>query len=211
MFEYLSSPMRWCESKFVYSEFIAEFWNSLTSLSMCLFAIYGYLKHKNLNLDNKMWFMLGSIGVTSFLFHFTLSFIGKFLDELSIIVLVTYCLSILYELSNVVFFYLVVILGLVSWFIPFASPFILMILGVILTLSTYKRNYDIISNELWLFCIKIGLLSVFFWIFDFVCVFNTHSIWHILIGYTGYLMIIYINKFQNKMLFITDDIFPLLV
>ena len=85
MFKYLSSPMNWCEPKFLYSIYIAEFWNSITSLVFCLIGIYGYYIHKDLGLNNTPWFLLIMIGLTSFLFHLTLSFIGQFMDEFSII------------------------------------------------------------------------------------------------------------------------------
>ena len=83
MFDYFSSPMRWCETRigdvFIYSSYIIEFWNSVTSLFFCLFGIYGYYMHCNMNLDNIPWLYLFAIGATSTLFHATLSFIGQFL------------------------------------------------------------------------------------------------------------------------------------
>ena len=82
MFDYLSSPMRWCESKFFYSIYIAEFWNSLSSLFISLIGYYGYFIHKDLKIDNTAWYILIFFGLSSFWFHFTLSFMGQFFDEL---------------------------------------------------------------------------------------------------------------------------------
>ena len=121
MFEYLSSPMRWCESKFVYSIYIAEFWNSITSLVFCLMGIYGYYSHKELGVNNAPWILLIMIGLTSFLFHFTLSFIGQFLDELSIILLVSYCIKELYKLGDLSYYTSVSVLSLISWFFHFLN------------------------------------------------------------------------------------------
>ena len=69
-----------------------------------------------------------------------------------------------------------------------------MISGVSLVLSTYNSIKDENSRMLWNYFIKTGLFSVFLWIFDFVCITNTHCYWHIFIGLTSYLMILYIIK-----------------
>ena len=84
--EYQSSPMSWCESKFVYSNYIIEFWNSLTSLLFVFLSYQGYKLSKN----KFIWCLYSLIGFTSCLFHSTLSFIGQFLDELSIIIYIYY-------------------------------------------------------------------------------------------------------------------------
>ena len=198
MFEYLSSPMRWCEPKFIYSIYIAEFWNSITSLVFCLMGVYGYYRHRNLGVNNTPWFLLVMIGFNSFLFHLTLSFIGQFLDEFSIILLVTYCIKELYKLNDLSYYVCVFFLSLISWFFPFASPFIFIVSGTVLTLSTYKSIKDEESRELWNYCINTGLTSVSLWVFDFVCFFNTHMLWHVVVSLTSYLMIIYIIKHTNN-------------
>lgn len=197
MFDYLSSPMRWCESKFIYSIYIAEFWNSLSSLFISLIGYYGYIIHKDLKIDNTAWYILIFIGLSSFWFHFTLSFLGQFFDELGIILLVSYCIKNLYKLSIYFFFFMSLILSLISWFIPFASPFIFLSSGTVLALSTYKSKKGKSIENLWLYCIKVGVLSIFLWIFDFVCLINTHCYWHITIGFAAYLLILFIYKNDN--------------
>ena len=97
MFDYLSSPMRWCESKFIYSIYIAEFWNSFSSLVISLIGYLGLWFHYDVNLDKTPWKILIFIGLSSFWFHFTLSFLGQFFDELGIILLVTYCIKEIYH------------------------------------------------------------------------------------------------------------------
>lgn len=195
MFEYLSSPMRWCEEKFVYSEYIAEFWNSISSLFFCVVALYGLKQQEHkIGISRIPWYILFFIGLASFWFHFTLSFAGQFADEFGIIILVTYCIKEMYNLNSILYFFITFVLSLISWFFPFASPFIFMISGVSLVLSTYKSIKDENSRMLWNYFIKTGLFSVFLWIFDFVCYINTHCYWHIFVGLTSYLMILYIIK-----------------
>ncbi len=209
MFDYLSSPMRWCESKFLYSIYIAEFWNSLSSLVISLFGYLGLYFHQNTNLDKNPWKILIFIGLSSFWFHFTLSFLGQFFDELGIILLVTYCIKEIYQLSNIFYWTIVTILSMISWFIPSSSPFIFIVSGTLLTLSTYYSIKDDEYRQLWFRCISVGLISVFLWIMDFICIVNTHTYWHISIGYTAYLMIIYVQK--NNEVKVNDYYFPKII
>ena len=41
--EYQTSPMKWCESIYYYSDYIAEFWNTFTSLFFTFLPLYCYL------------------------------------------------------------------------------------------------------------------------------------------------------------------------
>tara|TARA_B100000524_G_scaffold306285_1_gene181556 strand:+ start:1042 stop:1707 length:666 start_codon:yes stop_codon:yes gene_type:complete len=212
MFDYFSSPIVWCETKlgyqFYYSPYIVEFWNSVSSLTFCLLALYGYYSHKNINLDYIPWIYLFLIGVTSTWFHATLSFLGKFFDELFIILLITYCLRIFFKIN--IFMYLVtsIFLSTISWFYPSFSPIILMFFGFFLILSTYLRVTDKKRDLIWYNSIKIGIFSVFTWIFDFLCFFNTHMFWHIFIGLSAYNMILFVLRESNKNLYINGYYLP---
>jgi len=44
----MSSTVIWCESKYVYNNYIAEFWNSLSSLVLVMSGIIGYIKFRHL-------------------------------------------------------------------------------------------------------------------------------------------------------------------
>tara|TARA_B100000161_G_C33541055_1_gene410678 strand:- start:1121 stop:1729 length:609 start_codon:yes stop_codon:yes gene_type:complete len=201
--------MRWCEPKFLYSIYIAEFWNSITSLIFCLIGAYGYYNHRNLGISNTPWYLLALIGMTSFLFHLTLSFVGQFLDELSIILLVSYCLKELYDLNDLIYYFILTILSLVSWFFPFASPFIFITSGTCLALSTYVSIKNNEARKLWNYCINTGLFSVLLWGIDFICYINTHMYWHIVVSFSAYLMILYVinNKKNYK---ISNSYLPIL-
>jgi len=211
MFEYFSSPMIWCETKlgqaFMYSPYIVEFWNSITSLLFCFFAILGYINHRHLNLDNIPWMYLFMIGITSTLFHSTLSFIGQFLDELFIILLITYCLRIFFKINIFIYIIISLFLSGISWFYPSLSPPILMFFGFFLVLSTYLKLSNSIEDQIWYKSIYIGILSVFTWILDFLCIFNTHMYWHIFICISAYYMILFILKDSNQNLHITNEFF----
>lgn len=202
MLEYLSSPIRWCESKlgqmFLYSPYIVEFWNSITSLVFCFFALIGYFKYKKYCTDNIPWLLFFSIGITSFLFHSTMSFTGQFLDEFSIILLLTYCLKIYYNLGSILYFILTTMLSLISWYYPSMSPPILLVSGLSLIITTYFRKKSKELLSLWKVSIYIGILAIMTWLFDFICITNTHMYWHIIVSMSVYLLIVFVLKSTNK-------------
>ena len=214
MFDYFSSPIRWCETRmgdvFIYSTYIIEFWNSITSLMFCFFAIYGYLMHQNLNLDNVPWYYLFSIGITSTLFHSTLSFIGQFLDELSIILLITYCLRVYYKINYSAYLFLSIILTGISWFYPHVSPPILLLCGFLLILSTYQSLNNSSSDYLWYNSMKIGIIGIISWLLDFICYVNTHMWWHVLMAISSYYMILFVIKDNREYLVVCGTYFPYL-
>ena len=214
MFDYFSSPMRWCETRmgneFIYSPYIVEFWNSITSLIFCFLAIYGLIMHRTTGLDNIPWLYLFSIGATSTLFHSTLSFIGQFLDELSIILLITYCLKFYYNISYGLYTLLSISLAGISWFYPHISPPILLVSGFFLILSTYLRVGNDESDYIWYSSMKIGIVGILTWLLDFVCFMNTHMWWHIIISFSAYYMLIFVLKQSSNNLILCDSLLPYL-
>ena len=210
MFEYMSSPMRWCETiqgnAFLYSEHIVEFWNTLTSFIFCILAIYGYINNRHL--DVIPWIYLFSIGITSAWFHATLSFMGQFCDELSIILLIAYCLKIFYNIKSILYNYLTILVVLISWIYPNVSPPILLCIGLTLITTTYfsiKNDKSLIL--LWMDSMKIGIVGVICWLFDFICYFNTHTLWHVFISIAAYYMILLALP-TNTSLLCTNSILP---
>ena len=86
MIKYLSSDIDWCEDNFTYCDYIAEFWNSLTSLLFVMYGLFGLYKTPiKTYFTNILYFNNIFIGVTSVLFHSTLSIEGQILDEFSIL------------------------------------------------------------------------------------------------------------------------------
>jgi hypothetical protein len=198
--EYQSSPIKWCEALYQHSDYIAEFWNTLSSMSFTIISFYGYYKHKDYNfskknISNKLWFLFGIIGPTSMIFHTTLSFFGQFIDEVSILIFLFYCMKIIYKLSNVTYIIYTISTILITYFLPFISPFILITLGYFLTNSTKDiLSYCNDSKHLWNRGYAYGIFSIFLWIFDWICIINTHSWWHIFISISVYHFILVMIK-----------------
>jgi len=220
--EYQTSPMKWCESIYYYSDYIAEFWNTFTSLFFTFLPLYCYLdmKVRNISIRKKfnirsLLFLFSLIGPTSFLFHLTLNFYAQFFDEISIIVFLIYCLKKIFKLSIYYFYIVSFLFILVSYFYPFISPFFLLTLGSSLVVTTKKQiKKDSISYKLWNKGYYYGIFAIFLWLFDFVCYFNTHSWWHIFIAYSSYhFLLVVINETcfsdeEKKKFTIVNKFFP---
>jgi len=201
---YHSSPMNWCEEKYTHSEYIVEFWNSISSLFFTLFAILGYFIHRNYKTyDSKFnmllqWSLFGLIGLTSFWFHSTLSFLGQFADEFNIILYLIFSIKQMFHLHNYIFYITTLLLSLVSWFYPFMSPFFLLIFGTILVWLTKISLNTGGEVKLWNRGFNFGILSIILWILDFVCIMNTHTWWHIFITYSSYCYTLVMLKLISK-------------
>ena len=74
----------WCEPNYLWSPYVAEFWNALSSVPICTFALHGLGQCWAQRLEAKFWLSyLGvfTIGLGSVAFHGTLLRWGQVLDE----------------------------------------------------------------------------------------------------------------------------------
>lgn len=85
----LPSSISWCENDYVYSIYIAEFWNSISGLALCTSAIlqiiYHHPKH---NIECKIQIYTFLVGIGTILFHSTLLYIWQLLDEIPMLLMV---------------------------------------------------------------------------------------------------------------------------
>jgi hypothetical protein len=80
----------WCEADYEVTEYVAEFWNTLTSLTIIFWGVYGFWFHHSsrYGLELRFWFSFGAfifVGLGSFLFHSTLWRAGQVLDEMPMV------------------------------------------------------------------------------------------------------------------------------
>eukprot|EP01100_Stratorugosa_tubuloviscum_P015219 TRINITY_DN85_c0_g1_i1.p1 TRINITY_DN85_c0_g1~~TRINITY_DN85_c0_g1_i1.p1 ORF type:complete len:256 (-),score=72.20 TRINITY_DN85_c0_g1_i1:303-1070(-) len=76
----------WCEENYVYSNYIAEFWNSFTNISFFIIGIWGFklCKRYNYGYSFELVYIFTFItGLASFFFHITLWWSTQKVDELS--------------------------------------------------------------------------------------------------------------------------------
>jgi len=83
-----TASLDWCETNYSVSPYVAEFWNTLSSLYISAVAMLGaYLSYKQ-KAETKMqiaWFLLWVVGIGSALFHATLLYANQLADELPMI------------------------------------------------------------------------------------------------------------------------------
>ncbi|XP_060088634.1 alkaline ceramidase 1 [Heteronotia binoei] len=90
IFAYLSAEVDWCEGNFEHSEYIAEYYNTISNIIffiMTPFVImlnFDYMKYRPIPVRS-LAVLVAMIGISSIYFHMTLSYAGQMLDELSIL------------------------------------------------------------------------------------------------------------------------------
>jgi hypothetical protein len=80
----MTSSVDWCELNYMVTVFVAEWWNTLSSLAMIAVGLAGFVLHRNV-LERRFLFaylMVSTLGAGSVLFHATLHHWGQMLDEL---------------------------------------------------------------------------------------------------------------------------------
>jgi len=83
-----TSTLDWCETNYEVSWYIAEFWNTITNLSMILPPIWGIWRE--LQRGREVRFVVGFlalllVGVGSTMFHMTLKYVMQLLDEIPMV------------------------------------------------------------------------------------------------------------------------------
>ncbi|XP_078478130.1 alkaline ceramidase 1 isoform X2 [Lampetra fluviatilis] len=206
-----SSGIDWCEGNYRHSNSIAEFYNTVSNVAFFLlpplmhylFAPYGRQRGPAVH---AVWLLMMVVGACSIYFHWTLSYVGQLLDELSILwVLATaYVLWFPKRLFPTVlnrnrfhFGVLVFVGALACSVLSFLRPTInayalnsiaLQIIYVMVTEMKRCANRDVLRLSLML--VVLWSLAIACWISDrFQCSFwqglgfpYLHSIWHVMIA-----------------------------
>eukprot|EP00759_Apiculatamorpha_spiralis_P038720 PhF_6_TR37807/c0_g1_i1/m.56289/K04711/ACER3, YDC1; dihydroceramidase len=88
----ITSNMDWCEENYVVVSFIAEFFNTLSSIPVALFALHGCLHVYRNSLGPMplaLHLIMFVVGVGSVLFHGTLTWQGQTADEIPMLLAIT--------------------------------------------------------------------------------------------------------------------------
>jgi dihydroceramidase len=96
-----TASIDWCESNYVYSKYICEFFNTLSSLAMVIAGIVGFAWHRRILEARFMlaFVALSIVGLGSIAFHATLRFELQMLDELPMLYLALVMVFILLEIE----------------------------------------------------------------------------------------------------------------
>jgi len=80
--------VNWCEEDYVVTRYIAEFWNTVTSLIIVLVGLHGVYVYRHRQLEQRhsvIFYMTSVVGMGSALFHCTLRKTGQMLDEVPMV------------------------------------------------------------------------------------------------------------------------------
>jgi dihydroceramidase len=175
-----------CEDKYIVSDYIAEYYNTMSALS---YVIVGLLFYKTkLQKLSKIIILLG-IGTA--LLHSTLRFYGQWIDELSMLILSFYIIK---EIRQMRFgittseWYLLLLIFPYFLFERYFSYFFVVFSSLqIYTYTISRKNYDECTREVY-YLIKayliVLILSSICWLgdqlfCDYVQDYQLHAVWHV--------------------------------
>nr|XP_056723562.1 alkaline ceramidase 1 [Euleptes europaea] len=210
IFAYLSAEVDWCEENFVHSEYIAEYYNTISNLvffiatPFMLLLNIDYMKYRPIPV-RCLTGLVFLIGISSIYFHMTLSYAGQLLDELSILWTMGLCYACWFPMIYVPAFiknreqftWIVGIVTVMSTLMSFVRPELnayvlntvaLHILYVII--QEVRKSTDPRMQRLGITVVIWWVVAISCWITDkFFCEFcrkinfcYLHSLWHIFIN-----------------------------
>jgi len=219
-----TSAVDWCEPNYTWSFYVAEFFNTITSLPAALLAFYGLYMTFKYGYDKRFLVvnsMVAMVGLGSAAFHGTLLYTGQILDELP---MVYTSLAFLYAVMEMesekkpIYKYLApgmlaysaiftgVYLYLPSFFIFFLLSYICLILTLVYRCSIIFRNPKTLTHQKVLIVLSIcsyigGFL--FFWVpeilfCDQLQSMNFHAWWHVTSTFGAFFLVVF-SVFQREL------------
>lgn len=212
-----TSAVDWCEPNYTWSFFIAEFFNTTTSLPAAVLALnsmyltYKYGYSKRFFVVNMM---VALVGIGSAAFHGTLLWTGQILDELPMVYTSLACLYAVLEMESdkkpiykysahgLTLFAVVftgVYLYLPDFFIFFLVGFILSILTLVYHLSKIYRRPTTLTHQKIFIVSSMGLYIggwLFFWVPEVLFCgqlqqFNLHAWWHVTSTFGAFTLVLF--------------------
>jgi dihydroceramidase len=212
-----TSAVDWCEPNYTWSFYVAEFWNTVTSLPAAFLALYGaYLTYKY-GYDKRFYlvnFLVGLVGIGSAAFHGTLLYTGQVLDEMPMVYAsISFLYAVLemeastkpvhkYLAPGLIAFSLIftsVYLYLPDFFIFFLVGYICAILTLVYQCSlicmrptTLRHQKVLVAASV---CSYIGGW-LFFWVpevafCDKLQTFNFHAWWHVTSTFGAFFLVVF--------------------
>lgn len=175
-----------CENKYIVSDYIAEYYNTMSALS---YVIVGLLFYKTkLKKLSKIIILLG---MGTALLHSTLRFYGQWLDEISMLILSFYIIK---EIRQMRFgfttseWYLLLLIFPYFLFERYFSYFFIVFSSLqIYTYTICRKKYDECTRQVY-YLIKayliVLILSSICWLgdqlfCDYVQNYQLHAVWHV--------------------------------
>jgi alkaline ceramidase len=213
MFSYHSSDVDWCETNYEVSNYIVEFYNTISNIPFVVIpsvVLYYYMDFfKKINGGAiVLLFGLLIVGVSSMYFHATLSFAGQLMDELTILYFIIAMFWYYHGRIYNITFLLCIILGTLLCFIePSLNAFGLLSISIPGIWTLWKEIRDGVEKLLFIATILFGSCGFVCWIIDkFFChIWNTprgywqfHAWWHILVFIAASTCVLFLIKINNR-------------
>lgn len=201
----------WCEANYAVTQFIAEFYNTVSSFPLILLSVIAVavgVMGKRLEMRFLVTFLsLGFVGVGSALFHATMRYWGQLFDEVPMML---GSLSLLYciyttdlspKQSHWRISTMFISWGLLNVYLYiFQQQYALFLINyggqtlisVIFGYTKCRPFSTPLSNKLFFCCVGIYAMGLSCWIIDqrwcsLMQPFQLHAFWHICAGYGSYL------------------------
>lgn len=185
-----------CENKYDTAYFIAEFYNTLSSLFYIFVSLF-FIK-KNYKIGASVLF----IGIGSVLLHGTNRIYGEWVDEISMLCFSYFIIQHMCLLNNIYFsnIYLILLIIIYLLFSNYYMVFLTLFISLQIYISylVYIHKYFETIHSLILF-----LIAGIFWLFDqlncdIVRPYYFHVIWHIFTAFSIYLSVQKLLKIKKQ-------------
>jgi dihydroceramidase len=185
-----TSSIDWCERNYAVTSYIAEFWNCISSLTMCILSLILIIRGLYNKIEKRFLLLslsFGFVGFGSAYFHGTLTHYGQMADELPMVYSMIVWWFILFRMNKFKFesrlspidvlilfgifygFLWSYVHSLQTFVLVFQIHFTLMVLGGIIKLIYLYRQIQHHTNRImYLIMWYVGLLvpAVICWIID---------------------------------------------
>lgn len=207
----VDSLMDWCEPNYVITPYIAEFFNTLSSIPMIIWALIGIIYTYKYCTKEKKYIMaflvLFCVGSGSVAFHGTLRFHAQLLDELPMMMgdfVLLYCCieaespkaSIPLAILFLFFAILEIVLYVVyQWWFIFLLGYAVGVFAQVVICYTRIRSYSSLLRKIFYASVILYFVAFTLWFSEnafcpHVQKWQLHAIWHLGAGYGVYLWIL---------------------
>ncbi|KAI8854110.1 ceramidase, partial [Chytridium lagenaria] len=222
----ITATIDWCETNHAVSHYVAEYWNTLSSVLYMILTVVGLFSSRVVSAEPRYWIGLlffGMVGAGSALFHGTLLFEMQMLDEVPMI----FCASILVHNMILLFPGMERFQYPVKALMSFYAAAVLYSHVQLPDPAFFQLTYSALKSStrglwrLYFFSVSTYVLGTTLWIKEHhVCedlrewreqvgyplrvVSELHAWWHILTGVGTYALNIFCLRCRSALLKVTD-------
>jgi len=201
----VTSSVDWCEPNYLWSAWVAEPFNTASSLAMVFVGVFGWWRHRHLPVRYRVAYaLLALVGLGSVAFHATLKFGLQMLDELPMLYLVLVIVYILQDgrealrLGFIVYglaltFAAAATRGVVEFYAFHVSFGSLELFALAKTYLLQRRAATPV-RRLYALGMSLYAIAIAVWFADLklcdaVGAFKLHAVWHVLVSLGFYILL----------------------